>query len=110
MVYEFEKFRAYLLGIKVIIHIDHVALRYLMEKKDVKPRLIQWVLLLQEFDFELNDMKICENNVVDHLSRMEAAKKEELELEIDDTFPDEQVLNTTLDLIPWFPNYAYVSC
>ncbi|XP_049394754.1 uncharacterized protein LOC125859057 [Solanum stenotomum] len=48
----------------------------------------------------------CENQVADHLSRLEAAKKEELELERDDTFPDEQVLAATLDLIPWFSDYA----
>lgn len=44
MVYAFEKFRAYFLGTIVRVHIDHVAFRYLMEKKDIKPRLIRWVL------------------------------------------------------------------
>ncbi|WMV18361.1 hypothetical protein MTR67_011746 [Solanum verrucosum] len=38
---------------QVIVHINHATLRYLMEKKDVKPRLICWVLLLQEFDFKV---------------------------------------------------------
>ena len=28
-----------------------------MAKKDVNPRLIRWVLLLQEFDFEVKDRK-----------------------------------------------------
>ncbi|XP_049352591.1 uncharacterized protein LOC125817043 [Solanum verrucosum] len=37
VVYAFEKFRAYLLSTKVIVHIDHVALYYLMAKKDAKP-------------------------------------------------------------------------
>ncbi|XP_075099123.1 uncharacterized protein LOC142175999 [Nicotiana tabacum] len=50
IVYAFEKFRAYLLGSKVIVYTDHATLRYLMAKKDTKPRLIMWVLLLQEFD------------------------------------------------------------
>ena len=49
MVFSCEKFRPYILGSHVIIHSDHVAIKYLMEKKDVKPRLIRWVLLLQEF-------------------------------------------------------------
>ena len=41
-----------------------------MAKKDAKPRLIRWVLLLQEFDFELMDRKGNENQVVDNLSRL----------------------------------------
>ncbi|XP_070005149.1 uncharacterized protein [Nicotiana sylvestris] len=35
---------------KVIVYTDHAAIRYLIEKKESKPRLIRWVLLLQEFD------------------------------------------------------------
>ncbi|XP_015168551.1 uncharacterized protein [Solanum tuberosum] len=57
VVYAFEKLRAYLLGTKVIVHTDHDALHYLMVKKDAKPRLIRWVLLLQEFNFEVKDRK-----------------------------------------------------
>ena len=60
VVYAFKKFRAYLLGTRVVVHTDHAALRYLMAKKDVEPRLIRWVLLLQEFDIEVNDRKGCE--------------------------------------------------
>lgn len=46
VLYAFDKFWDYLLGTKVIIHIDHATLRYLMAKKGAKPRLIRWVLLL----------------------------------------------------------------
>ena len=46
MVFSYEKFRPYLLGSHVIIHIDHTTIKYLMAKKDAKPRLIRWVLLL----------------------------------------------------------------
>ncbi|XP_049361012.1 uncharacterized protein LOC125825743 [Solanum verrucosum] len=106
VVYAFEMFRAYLLGTKVIIHTDHAVLRYLMANKDAKPRLIRWVLLLQEFDFEVRDMRGCENQVDDHLSRLEAEKNKVLELEINNAFSDEKVLATTLDLIHWFADYA----
>jgi hypothetical protein len=70
MVYSIDKFRSYLLGNKVIIHIDHAALKYLMTKKDVKLRLIRWMLLLQKFDIMIKDTKGKENLVADHLSRL----------------------------------------
>ena len=68
VVFAFEKFRSYLLETRVIVHSDHSTLRYLMENKNTKPRLICWVLLLQEFDFEVKDRKRTENQVTDHLS------------------------------------------
>ena len=71
MVFACEKFRPYILGSHVIIHIDHAAIRYLMEKKEAKPRLIRWVFLLQEFDLEIKDKKGSDNVIVDHLSRLE---------------------------------------
>ena len=71
IVFACEKFRPYILGSHVIIHIDHAAIKYLMEKKEAKPRLIRWVLLLQEFDIEIKDKKGCDNVIADHLSRVE---------------------------------------
>ena len=56
---------------KVTIHTDHAAMKYLMENKDAKPRLIRWVLLLQEFDLHIVDRKGAENPVAHNLSRME---------------------------------------
>ncbi len=41
-----------------------------MAKKDAKPRLIYWVLLLNEFDFEVKDRKGTKNQVADHLYRL----------------------------------------
>ena len=40
IVFAFDKFRLYLIGNKVIVHTDHSAIKYLMTKKDAKPRLI----------------------------------------------------------------------
>ena len=41
-----DKFRPYIVDSKVTIHTDHAAIKYLMENKDAKPRLIRWILLL----------------------------------------------------------------
>jgi hypothetical protein len=68
MVFAIEKFRPYLVGAMVIVYTDHAALKYLLTKKDAKPRLIRWILLLQEFDLEIRDKKEVENSVADHLS------------------------------------------
>ncbi|XP_074282653.1 uncharacterized protein LOC141607192 [Silene latifolia] len=57
VVFALEKFRPYILGAKVIIFMDHVALRHLVNKKESNPRLMRWVLLLSGFDVELKDKK-----------------------------------------------------
>ena len=100
IVFAFDKFRLYLIGNRVIVHTDHSAIKYLMTKKDAKPRLIRWVLLLQEFDMEIKDKKGTENLVFDHLSRLEVSSKE---IHINDYFPDEQLLAIEdIKLVPWF--------
>ncbi|GJV18463.1 reverse transcriptase domain-containing protein [Tanacetum coccineum] len=50
---------------------DHPALKYLLAKQDAKPRLLRWILLLQEFDVVIRDKKGAENLAADHLSRLE---------------------------------------
>ncbi|XP_019224281.1 PREDICTED: uncharacterized protein LOC109205970 [Nicotiana attenuata] len=77
IVYAFEKFRAYLLGSKVVVYTDHAALRYLMAKKDAKPRLIRW----------------------------EAGRPNE-ELEINDAFPDEHIFALSSTFAPWYADIA----
>ena len=46
IVFSCEKFKSYILESHVIVHTDHAIIKYLMEKKDAKPRLIRWVSLL----------------------------------------------------------------
>ena len=81
VIFAFDKFRSYLLGLKVVVYTDHAALKYLLNKKDSKPRLIKWVLLLQEFNIEIRDKKGSENLVVDHLLRLELEQDENIEEE-----------------------------
>nr|GEZ79417.1 reverse transcriptase domain-containing protein [Tanacetum cinerariifolium] len=88
VVYAFEKFRSYLIMNKCIVHTDHSALKYLFAKKDTKARLLRWVLLLQEFDFDVLDTKGAENLAADHLSQLENPYENVLDpKEINETFP-----------------------
>ena len=88
MVYLFEKFRQYLLGSKVIVYTAHAAIKYLITKKESKPRLIRWVLLLQEFDWDVEDKRGIENKVADHLSRIVQKRNSE---DVQDKFPEEHL-------------------
>ena len=75
-----------------------------MENKHAKPRLIRWVLLLQEFDLHITDKKGAENPVADNLSRLENILNDPLP--IDDSFPDEQLaaINVSQNT-PWYADY-----
>ena len=110
VIFAFDKFRSYLILSKVIVYTDHSALRYLLNKADAKPRLIRWILLLQEFDLEIKDKKGAENLAADHLSRLENPNLEKLaEEDIDDAFPEERLYHLTelsAGEVPWFADFA----
>ncbi|XP_075475877.1 LOW QUALITY PROTEIN: uncharacterized protein LOC142514366 [Primulina tabacum] len=104
IVFAFDKFHSYLVLSKVTVYTDHSALKYLLAKKDAKPRLIRWILLLQEFDLEIRDKKGVENVVADHLSRLEHVRIKGSDDDIDDWFPDEQLLE--VNAYPWYADFA----
>ncbi|GJV24358.1 reverse transcriptase domain-containing protein [Tanacetum coccineum] len=109
VVYAFEKFRSYLVLSKSIVYTDHSAIKYLFAKKDAKPRLMRWILLLQEFDVIIRDKKGAENLAADHLSRLENPHQDKLEnKEITETFPLETLGSVALrvDSTPWFADFA----
>ncbi|XP_052880446.1 uncharacterized protein LOC128286784 [Gossypium arboreum] len=74
------------------------AFKYLITKKEAKPRLIRWILLLQEFDIEIRDKKECENLVADYLSRLKITDDD---TPINDEFPDESLFSIEAHY-PWY--------
>ena len=110
IVFACEKFRPYILGSHVIVHTDHAAIQYLMSKKEAKPRLIRWVLLLQEFDMEIKDKKGCDNVIADHLSRVEQNEIGKEETELKENFPDEQLFKVSFQIL-WYADIVnYLAC
>nr|GFC97859.1 reverse transcriptase domain-containing protein [Tanacetum cinerariifolium] len=95
---------------KCTVHTDHSALKYLFAKKDAKARLLRWVLLLQEFDFDVLDTKGAENLAADHLSRLEKPYENVLNpTEINETFPLETLSTVTFrgdSSASWFADFA----
>ena len=101
IVFACEKFMSYLVGSPVVVFSDHAALKYFLSKKDFKARLVQWILLLQEFDITIKDKKGTENVVANHLSRLTTNTKFNI-TPIDDYFHNESLLYVST--LPWFAN------
>ncbi|XP_038895812.1 uncharacterized protein LOC120083978 [Benincasa hispida] len=100
VVFALEKLRQYLIETNVVVYTDHSVIN-LMTKKDAKPRLIRWVLFLQEFNLEIKDRKGTENLVVDHLSRLENCEVQGREKDIEERFPDELLMSVDIN-VPWY--------
>ncbi|GKB76036.1 reverse transcriptase domain-containing protein [Tanacetum coccineum] len=110
VVYAFKKFRSYLILNKSVVYTDHSALKYLFAKKDSKARLLRWVLLLQEIDFNVVNTKRAENLTADHLSWLENPYENVLDpKEVNEKFPLEthnMVTSRGDSSTPWFADYA----
>ncbi|GKB98014.1 reverse transcriptase domain-containing protein [Tanacetum coccineum] len=105
VVFAFDKFRSYLILSKTIVHTDHSTLKYMFNKQDAKPHLIRWILLLQEFDIEIKDIKGTENVPADHLSRIDNNESSD-DSEVDHNFPGETLMKINTRNEPWFADFA----
>ena len=71
IIYAVAKFRHYLLGKKYLLHVDHQAFVYIVNKASLVGKMARWMLILQEFDFVIQHTPGNQNAVVDFLSRLE---------------------------------------
>jgi hypothetical protein len=72
----------------------------LFAKKDAKPRLIRWVLLLEEFDLEIKDKRGSDNVVCKSFIRL-LHEEEGSELPLGEQFLDEQLFAINVHP-PWY--------
>ena len=90
MVYALQKFRHYLLGVHFKMFTDHSALEYLVNKPMLGGRICRWLLLFQEYYFEINVKPRRLNACLDHLSRLESGEEP---TDLEDSLPDAQLFS-----------------
>ena len=85
MVYALQKFRHYLLGVHFKMFTDHSALKYLINKLVLGGKISRWLLLFQEYNFEIIVKPGRLNARPDHLSRLETGEEPTI---LEDNMPD----------------------
>lgn len=75
MVYALHKFKHYLLGSHFKMFIDHSTLKYLVNKPVLGGKICRWLLLFQEYDFEVIVKPRRLNAGPDHLSKLESGEE-----------------------------------
>jgi hypothetical protein len=90
MVHALHNFRHYLLGKHFNMFIDHSTLKYLVSKPVLGGRICRWLLLFQEFDFEVI-VKLGKLNAGPyHLSSVTNGDEP---TNLEDSFPDAQLFS-----------------
>jgi hypothetical protein len=90
MVYALHKFFHYLLGAHFKMFTNHSALKYLVNKPVLGGRICRWILLFQEYDFEIVVKPRRMNKGPDHLSRLEHGEEP---TNLEDTLLDAQLID-----------------
>ena len=93
MVYALQKFWHYLLGGHFKMYTDHSALKYLVNKPVLGEKIYRWLLLFQEFYFEVIVKPGRLNVGPNHLSRIESGEEPN---SLEDGFPNAQLFVVTV--------------
>ena len=88
MTFSVKKFRHYLIYKPMLFFVDHMAIKYLVNKSELSGRLARWVLLLEEFDYTVEYKPDRMHLQADHLSKL----SEDMETHpIDDNLIDDRL-------------------
>ena len=100
MVFSAKKFRHYLLMNPVVFFVDHLALRYMVNKPDLSGRVARWVLLLEELDYTVEYKPGRLHLQADHLSRLSESMGT---VDIEDELPDANLFS--IAVVPTWDTY-----
>ena len=90
MVYALQKFTHYLLGSHFKMFTDHSTLKYLVNKPVLGGNIYRWLLLFQEYDFEIIVKPGRLNAGPDHLSWLELGEEP---ISLEDCLPNMQLFS-----------------
>jgi hypothetical protein len=68
IVHVLRMWRNYLMGRKIELETDHCDLKYLFEQPTLNARQTRWLESINEYNFDIKNIKEKENKVVDALS------------------------------------------
>lgn len=69
VIYALQKFRTFLIGEKFTIWTDHKSLSFIKKCRLLNSRMTRWILIIQEYDFDIEYCPAKDNVVADALSR-----------------------------------------
>ena len=101
-IFSINKFRRYIIGYEVFVHISYSSIRYLMNKPLTSSRVTRWLFLLQELNVTIVDRPGKYNVVDDYLSILNNPGEIML---VDDYFHDEHLFFVSRNS-PWFADIA----
>jgi len=101
-IHAINKFWNYITRYTVILHIDHAAIKYIMNKRIHNGRVTRWLFLLQEYDVTILN-KAGNNNVITSFLSILTSNGNESTLEY--SFPNENLFVTSTNS-PWFADIA----
>lgn len=93
MVYALQMFQHYLLGGHFKMYTDHSSLKYLVNKPVLGGRIFWWLLLFQEYDFEVVVNPGRLNSGPNHLLQIESGEEP---TSMEDRLPDVQLFFVTM--------------
>jgi hypothetical protein len=105
MVYDLQKYKHYLLGKHFNMFTDQSTMRHLVNNPVLGGRICKWLILLQEFDFEVVVKPGRLNARSDHLSKITNGEEPS---NLEENFPDAQLFSVQIadeyfaDIIEFF--------